>query len=145
MERLKNTIVLQKCNLFYNLQGKEYCLGTISKEFLPDRGFHAYVFDIDEAVYKKLHELDPINVNECFIPGLELDEYGFYQAFSKLPFFISMRVLDPRRPDLQPYLDKLNMQYYDAFTMFLRLQGRSVDNFHVEEVPVPPQPGDKIH
>lgn len=137
MERLKNTKVIQRANLFYDFNGKSYLIGTISKEFLTDRLIYAYVFDIDKEAVDNLKKIDS-TVTDSFIPGIELDEYGYYQAFSKLPFFISMRVMDRRRTDehFYYYLKMYNMTEYDEFTFFLRSQGRSEDNFHVEEVSV---------
>lgn len=135
MKRLENTKVIQKANLYYDVDNIPYCIGTISKEFLVDRLFFAYVFDIDKQAVEKLKKIDK-NVDDSFIPGLELDEYGYYQAFSELPFFISMRVVDKRRNDLDYYLKKYNMTDYDAFTLMLRSEGRSMDNFHVEEIQV---------
>lgn len=133
MERLKNTEVVQKAELYYEHRGVAYCVGTISKEFLLDRLFFAYVFDINKDTVEKLRSLDK-TIDYGFIPGIELDEYGYYQAFSQLPFFIQMRVIDRRREDVDVYLKKYDMEEYDAFTLMLRSEGRSEDNFFVKEV-----------
>ncbi len=135
MERLTNTKVVQKCELYYDVDDKEYLIGYITREFLLDRLFYAYVFDIDKDMIEYLKTLDR-RVTDWFIPGLDLDDYGYYQAFSVLPFFIEMRVIDGRRSDVDKYLKMYGMKHYDAFTMFLRTEGRSADKFHVKEISV---------
>lgn len=135
MERLKNTTVLQKGNLYFDYKGKEYWLGTLSKEWLNDRFFIAYVFDLDKEAISKLQKDRP-NTFGDFIPGVDIDKSGYYQAFSNLPSFISDRVADPRMGMIQYYLDRFNMKEYDAFTMLLRNHGRSLDGFRVEEIEV---------
>ena len=134
-KRLENTKVVQKCELLYDVNGLEYKIGTISKELIPERLLFAFVFDIDKEMVDYLRTIDS-DVDDTFIPGIDLDLYGYYQAFSILPFFISMRIVDPRRSDVQTYLDRYNMKEYDAFTLFMRSEGRQLDNFHVREIPV---------
>jgi hypothetical protein len=133
MKRLQNTDVLQKCNIYYDHDGTPYWVGTLSKEYMRDRKMEVYVFDIDKKSVDKLKSLDK-RVKDWFIPGVDLGEHGYYQVFGYLPVFISTRVIDPRRPDLQEYLDRFDMAYYDAFEMFLRNEGRQLDNFHVEKI-----------
>lgn len=129
MKRFNKTEVLQKANLYYTDENNaDYCVGTISKEFVFDKMVVGYIFDIDKATVDKLR-LDP-----CFIPGLDLDDYGYYQAFSRLPYFISMRIADPRRSDIGYFLDLYEMSKYDAFTLFLRSEGRYTDRLHVKEI-----------
>ena len=134
MERLKNTKVVQGGYLYYTIDGVRYKLGELRKEFLLDRLFFAFVFDLDQNVIEEMWKKHPY-LGLCFIPGIELDE-GFYQAFSRLPFFISMRVADSRREDIQTFLDRFGMEEYDAFTMLLRNHGRSDDPFYIEEFEV---------
>lgn len=79
--------MLQKGELFIDVKGKKYSLGTISKEFLYDRGFIAYVFDIDEKKFRAVQALDS-TVSDFIIPGIDVAQHGFYQAYSNLPYFI---------------------------------------------------------
>lgn len=102
---------------------------------MTDRLFTAYVFDLDKDKIDALKPLDK-EVGRLLIPGLDLEEDGYYVASSRVPYFVSMRVIDRRRDDLQKYLDMFNMEAYDAFTMFMRNHGYGCDNFWVEEVPV---------
>ena len=135
MKRLTNTKVLQKANLFYKCEGKDYKIGTISKEFMMDRFICIYVIDLDKNAIDELKKIDK-TVNSIFIPGVDLDLDGYYIASSRIPYIVQMRVVDKRRDDLQKYLDMFNMEAYDAFTMFMRNHGYGGDNFWVEEVPV---------
>lgn len=134
-ERFTNTVVVQKCILYYKYEGVDYAIGTISKEFLLDRLIFAYIFDLDKEAIDRLSKIAPY-INDIFIPGIDLELDGYYVAFSKVPYLISSRVADPRRDDIDEILEHFGMKEYDAFTMFLRNKGRSADNFWVEEVNV---------
>jgi hypothetical protein len=136
MELLKDIKELQKCNIFYKSgNGKTYNLGTLTKAFVFDKMVYGYIFDLNKEVYEHLYKIDK-NFYPDIIPGVDVEEWGYYQAFSRLPFFISSRVADPRTGNIDMYLKRFNMKYYDAFTMFLRNKGRSLDNLYVEEIPV---------
>ena len=134
MKKLENTTVIQKGNLLYDYGDKTYPVGTISKELLNDDQTIVYVFDLDKNAINKLKKLDPEHVCDMFIPGLDIADDGYYQVFKRLPFLVESRVIDRRRDDLQEHLEKYHMKEYDAFTLFLRSGGHSLDKLYVQDV-----------
>lgn len=90
---------------------------------------------MDKEAIDNLAKICP-DIDDTFIPGIDLELDGYYVPFSKLPYLIYSRVADPRRDDLDEILERLGMEEYDAFTMFMRNKGNGLDNLWVDEVPV---------
>lgn len=132
-ERFKDTEVLQKCVLSYIYNDVKHPIGTISKEFIKDKMMIGYIFDLDKKAIDKLSKVAPY-INDTFIPGIDLELDGYYVAFQRLPYLISSRVADPRRDDINDILAQFGMEEYDAFEMFMRNHGRSVDSLWVDKV-----------
>lgn len=123
--------ILQKGKLIYKADNTPFAVGEIRKELRPDMAT-VYVFDINKEKIKSLKKIDK-SVNSTILPGVDFDK-GYKQEFTRVPFFITMRVPDKRRSDIFDILQKLGLQFYDAFTVMLKLKGKSLDNWEVEEV-----------
>lgn len=130
----KTLKVLQRAILQYKLDdGTLFPVGEIRKE-LTDKPDIAYAFDLSEAKMKELQEILGESV-VTLLPGFDTD-YGYYKRYHFIPFFISMRVPDSRRQDINEIIKRYDMKRYDPFTFLLRNKGYSKDNWRVEEIDV---------
>lgn len=131
--------ILQRARLVYlsnsdvikGTYDERFEVGEIRKELTKDNKI-TYVIDIDEEVIKEMADKYEY-VTETIFPGMDFDD-GYYYKSEKVPYFIRMRVPDPRRGDIDKLLKKFGLEYYDAFTFMLKLGGAYADNWRVEEI-----------
>lgn len=107
--------------------GKYLVIGQILKQ-VNDRLELSWIFDIDESSCQGLSRYGVSLENNIFIPGIDLD-YGYWQRHSKVPYFIRMRVLSPRRLNLEEELAMLGLKHYDEFELLFI--SRHTDNWVV--------------
>lgn len=106
-------------------------VGTLTKE-LTNNIEMVYVLDIDKKRIDRLKERG-IDVGVLLMPGVDLDD-GYRQVFNKVPFFMSVRVPDRRREDIDDILKELGLEFYDPLEILLKTRGVSLDNWEIHEV-----------
>lgn len=117
----------RKANIFYY----DDIVGTISRELDTETMEIVYVIDLDKEA------IDALGITDaCFMPGTNLRERDYRTVYHRLPYFVTNRTVDGRMGNIDFYMKRYGMTTYDRFDMFLRIEGRHEDEFHVEEIPI---------
>lgn len=124
---MREVLVLEAGDLYF----EDIWIGEIRKE-LHDVATFKYVMALNEAVILSLVRTQPTIHLATFIPGLDMEQDGFYREFDELPFLVAMRVPDQRRGDVAEGKFSQVSNFYDPFTYYLDSGGRSLDGFWVQ-------------
>jgi len=126
--------VLQRAQMIWDDGHVRIVAGEIRRELMDDIKT-IYVIDLNKESIAEI--LKYAHANECtLIPGLDIDEDGYYVEYKQVPFIVEQRVPDRRRQDIDKICAQNGMRYYDEFTFFLKNKGRCLDEWSVEEIPI---------
>ncbi|MCL2054972.1 MAG: hypothetical protein FWG90_11145 [Oscillospiraceae bacterium] len=125
--------VIQRALLKWSRGGDTVIIGEMRRE-LRDK-FTVYVIDLDEA--QTAEAIKKSGRNLCtLIPGLDIEDDGYYVEYQLVPYIVEMRVPDRRREDIAQICAQNNMKHYDEFTYFLNNKGFGMDEWSVEEIEI---------
>jgi hypothetical protein len=125
--------ILQKANLIWTGAIGSVAIGVISRGLKGMKTI--YAIDLDPQKVEEVLKYDVSNL--CtLIPGLDIEEDGYYVEYQQPPFIVEMRVPDRRRNDINEIAEKHGMDYYDEFTYFLITKGYVGDEWSVEPIGV---------
>lgn len=111
-------------------------IGVITKERDMTTMQVFYQVIVDSVRYKELERfgLDPSM--DDLIVWVFLDDH-FRAKWNKVPYFITMRTADRRRPDIDMILKKRGLTTYNQFQLLLATEGRyPTDHWRVLKEPV---------
>ncbi|HBY21125.1 MAG: hypothetical protein A2Y24_08420 [Clostridiales bacterium GWE2_32_10] len=126
-----STKLLNKGYIAYEVEeDKIYIVIGELREEMDENFKRLYIIDIKEEKVMQLVDLGYIQHDFNILPVMNI-EHGYYQRHVRLPAFITMRVPDRRRTDINEILQRFGLEYYDAFEILLRNKGRSLDEWRV--------------
>ena len=125
--------IIQRAKLIWSRGGDTVTIGEIRREL---RGkLTVYVIDLNET--QTAAAIKKSGRNLCtLIPGLDIEDDGYYVEYQLIPYIVEMRVPDRRREDIAQICTQNNMKHYDEFTYFLKNKGFGMDEWSVEEVEI---------